>query len=135
MNIHNIFLDFQQDAEKDSREPPLFILEFFNIKAYFDSLGIEGLALSRVVNSLIKGVNEKHAKLPKYLVVLLDKDILYDIDQGQSMQSTQIIMGEITRWLVRQINVVLRRKRIDLLEKCPGTVSGYATKVIFVCML
>ena len=72
------------------------------------------VATGRVINSLIEMVNTKK-HLPKYLVVTLDKDIVNDLDvfQENAPRSVQ----DLTSWVVRQIDMVIRHRRLDILEK------------------
>ena len=91
------------------------------------------VATGRVINSLIEMVNTKK-HLPKYLVVTLDKDIVNDLDvfQENAPRSVQ----DLTSWVVRQIDMVIRHRRQDILEKRPGALpDNYQTKVIYVKML
>ena len=74
------------------------------------------VATGRVINSLIEMVNTKK-HLPKYLVVTLDKDIVNDLDvfQENAPRSVQ----DLTSWVVCQIDMVIRHRRQDILEKRP----------------
>ena len=90
--------------------------------------------MTRILNALTDAINDKKVRLPKYLVVIMDKDVLGDIPDifdDDVMTTTQ----EITSYMVRKIAVTLRRKRSDLLEKKPGAVEHLNTKIIFVRML
>ena len=133
--VKDMLLDMVEDAEKNKKITLLFIQEFFNIKTITNPHGIEEFATGRTINALIDKINDAKYKLPKYLVVMMDKDIIEDIDQSVTYDQAQSICGEMTRWLLRQINTAIRRKRLDLLQKRPGALSGYATKVVHVRML
>ena len=63
----------------------------------------------------------------------MDKDILLEIGKNQSFLQAQTMTTEIVRWTVRQVTSIIRRKRMDLLEKRPGAVCE--TKIIFTRML
>ena len=54
-----------------------------------------------------------------------------DITDGDS----EFMIHEIINWFVCQINTIIRRKRIEILEKKPGAISGCITKVIYVHMI
>ena len=88
--------------------------------------------MSRVINALIEELNKKDTRLPKYLVVVLDKDIIYEVDSD--MDQAHNILGHITFWLVNQINLILWRKCTALMDKKPGMVSR-PTTIMFVWML
>ena len=107
-SIHNTFLDRKQLAEKNSREVAKpFLLDFFNIKFLHQSDDLQNPhAFSRAINALIEAVNEKDARLPKYLVVIMDSDIIEDMDDIHDV-NTPLILRHVTDWFVTQINVIL----------------------------
>ena len=74
-------------------------------------------------------------RLPKYLVVILDRDIITDLDASLQLCQIQIILMELVHWLVRQINMVIHCKRVDLLEVKPDAGWGCHTKIIFIRMI
>ena len=136
-NIHNEIKSKLHETEKSKKgdSTPLFIDEFFNIEILYGTADLDTSAMDRVVNALIGHMNSKGAMLPKYLVVIIDKDMLHDVDQNLSYEDATIFVNETVRWVVRQISTAIRRKKADLLEKFPGAISGLETKVIYVRML
>ena len=58
---------------------PPYIEEYFNVKPCFSMVASDDLAITRVINALMEMVNGKTATLLKYLVVVLDHDLLLDI--------------------------------------------------------
>ena len=112
------------------------MLDFFNVKGFFETAPVGTPVLARIINRLIEAVNVKDVLLPKYLIVAVDQDILELLDyDNNDFSMNRVIVNDITRWLVRQINTILHRKRIDLLKKWPGAVSDAGTTVIFIHML
>ena len=91
-------------------------------------------SLAQMVNALIDVVNEKNARLPKHLIVIADQNIIKDVPDVLHLDAHRGISA-LTNWLVRQLNTVICRKRVDLLEKKPGSLSGLFTNIIFVRML
>ena len=89
------------------------------------------LAMVCTINALIDAVNMKNSRLPRYLIVVIDRDILNDIDltDVDALRMIPILIN----WFVKQINTVIRRKRVDLLETKPG--AACSTSIIFVRML
>ena len=73
------FEEAKFNAQSDATSPPLYIHEFFNVKAFENHkpVGVE-LAAARIVNSLIDAINSEN-KLLKILLVTIDKDIASDI--------------------------------------------------------
>ena len=136
MELFNSFLDMRQSSSKKKGEEsaiPPYIEEYFNVKPCFSMAASNDLAITRVINALIDMVNGKTATLPKYLVVILDHDLLDIIHCCEGTQSTTI--QTITYWFVWQIYTVVCRKIIDLFEKKPGSLSSFNTKIVFVKMV
>ena len=133
-NIIHTFKDWQQTASKDKKNIPPYMEEFFNVKYYSNPDATVSSVMARIVNSLTSAVNEKNTKLPKYAVIIIDHDLLNSL-RGYNTADLLRMIPDLVTWLVRQVNTVIRRKCIDILEKKLGTISGFATKIIFVKML
>ena len=41
----------------------------------------------------------------------------------------------LVQWLVRQVDMLIRQRHLQLLEKRPGAVSGFSTNIIYVRMI
>ena len=68
--------------------------------------------------------------------MVIDGDLVVDIEKMQLPTSqVKTVTFTLVRWLVWQINTIIRRKRVALLEKKPGSVLGCATKMVFMRML
>ena len=117
-----------------ANQAPLYLQEFFNVKIFHKQSNDSKLALSRVINALTEAVNEKDARLPKYLIVTLDQDIIRDLTDIHNFEAHKVLSA-IIDWVVWQLNMIVRRKRVDLWEKKPGSLSCVETNVIFVKML
>ena len=135
-DLESEFLTLKQGCDLTADKLLLFISDFFNVKIFHKSSSAP-LALTRVINSLITVVNGKSVRLPKYLVVILDKDLFQDIELSDlnEVKSTRNLLLSLVEWISRQINTIIRRKRADIFDKCPGALSGLSTKIIFVRML
>ena len=122
----------RQKAEH-SNDNKTFLLQYYNVKNIYKklSVGVKRTA-ARVINSLIDTLNQEN-KLPHFLVVILDKDVISDVDVLDGHASR--IVADMIRWIVRQINMLITRKRSELLEKRPGAVFLGDPKIIFVRML
>ena len=111
---------------------PLYIIDFYNVRAIYNSAASVSFVATRMLNALTETINTLHT-LPKFLIIVLDKDILGNIDLYTKHVDKHI--SEMTCCFVRQINTIVRRKRVDLLAKKPGAVSGYCTTIIFLRMI
>ena len=115
------FLTMQHTTGKDEQvhvQP--YIQRYYNVRAFYDPRNIAGPAMIRMINTLIHAMNRHDIHLLKTLIVVLDKDILTDIaqlDTEVSERQAHIIIAEMVRWFVRQVNTVLRQKRANLYEK------------------
>ena len=74
-------------------------------------------------------VNEKHI-LPCFLVVMMDRDIIsdIDIDGPDAIHMIRVLVN----WLVKQVDVLLHRKKAELLDKKQGGLYEGHPTVIFV---
>ena len=79
-------------------------------------------------------MNAKDARLPRYLIVILDYNIIKDLSDVHNFGGHKIV-STLTDWVVCKLNVIVRRKRVDLWEKKPGSLSGLETHLIFVKMI
>ena len=50
-----------------------------------------------------------------------DKDIMNDVPDIEDFNAHKVL-AELTDWIVHQMNTIIRRKRVDLLEKIPGSI-------------
>ena len=82
----------------------------------------------------MEAVNAKNASLPKYLLVILDRDVIDDYENIDEFDAYKAV-GVLTTWIVHQMNNVVPHKQLDLWEKKPGALSGFATNIIFVKMI
>ena len=135
--LHESFGSFQSlryRSQKGEDDIPPYIQEYFNVKEFYHGSSTSGVKFTavRMINMLIDAIAERK-RLPKYLVIVPDKDILYDIDT--SSPYAQNTLAELTRWFVRQIDTIIRRKKADFLNKKPGALTGVSTTVIFVRIL
>ena len=85
------------------------------------------MASVRIVNNLIRAIQERHT-LPKLLIVIMDRDGLRDMNVFEDTAPT--IIHELIRWTVRQIDMVVRRTRSNFLDVKPGV--NVSTKIIYV---
>ena len=64
--------------------------------------------------------------------MITDRDLIRDLPDPFDELAPRVL-ANITTWFVRQVNMIIRRKWIALLESKPGAVYG-STKIIFVKM-
>ena len=118
---------------KNAKTRPPYIFEYYNVLGYCSAKNSATCrVIARVLNSVIEGLNTRE-RLPRFLIIMLDKDVIEDVymfNYGASKQLCQVV-----RWLVKQIDIVLRHKWLELLEIKPGSVYTTDPKIILVSML
>ena len=121
----------KESAKKNNER--LHIQEYYNVSTGYPltSCGVK-LAVTRMINSLIDLINQKH-KLPRYLIVLMDRDIFTNMD----VFSEYIIpmVHALVNWMVKQTDIIIRRKRAELLDRKPGGLFENHPTIIFVRMI
>ena len=119
-----------KDQKEDDYIPP-YILEYFNVHVFhLPTIAGEESSVARIINTTDDAIY-KHARLPKYLLVVMDKDLMRDVNMTDSAAPN--VTQELMRYLVRQIDMLVRRTKGNFLEKKPG--AHINTKIIFIRMI
>ena len=90
--------------------------------------------LAWVFNQLIKVLNEPPYILPRYILIMLDRDLitiaeLFDYGVLHTIEDT-------LQWLLKKINQVIETRKQDLMGKRPGAVSTTSEpRLVWVSML
>ena len=84
-------------------------------------------ATARILNSLIDGLNENN-RLPRFLLIALDKDVIGDLKMFDFGVSKNLLA--LVNWLTRQIDIVIRHKKLQISEKKPGALGSKEDPVI-----
>ena len=111
-----------------------YIKENFNVNEFYQSSATSGVkvTMARIINNLQEAVRIRK-RIPKYLIVIPDKDILHDVDVTDP--DAPEIVNEIVQYFVNQISLLIKRKKIAFIDKKPGSLRGYSPTIIFVRML
>ena len=72
-------------------------------------------------------------RLPKYIVLLLDKDFI--INNNYYNYGASQVFESLLHWLAKQIHIKLCQQKLDLFNKKPGALLIEDTKVIWVKMI
>ena len=89
--------------------------------------------MARVVNATIEGLNSKE-HLPKYVLVLLDKDLIENLNYFEYGISE--LLDTCVYWLVKEFNRMFEARREDIHQKKPGALStATEPRIIWVAML
>ena len=115
---------------KKATSSKLYLHQMFNIKTYYPAYESRGIV--RYINSLIDGMNERK-NLPKYIIIVPDKDFLVNILNG-SVDPTSLNIGAVVHFTIRQIDQAIDRRKMDSENKKPGLMTKDHPKVIWVRM-
>ena len=132
-DVFNTFQATINEIEEDKKRAKVkpYLLEYYNIKK-FTRADPNDLVVTRVFNSLVDAINERK-RFPRFLIVILDKDVINNADVFDD--NILDFIRDSVNWLVKQIALFLKRKKIDILAKRPGAIYGDDPTVIFVRMI
>ena len=124
-------------TRRDNRRKP-HVFEYYNVEIMTPpKLSATKSYLAHIHNELVKYMNgkkEDNYYLPKYLVMIVDRDIITDanvFDYGMTETLTDAL-----KWLLININYVIETRKEDLYGKCPGAVTqSKEPRIIWVTML
>ena len=134
--IFGKFQEHQNAAIMDRKKPDtpsMYLTDRFNVKSstYHSS---SHPAISRILNATIKALNTEH-RLPKMLIIIMDKDIINDLNDEDFDYGANKCLAMNINWLLKQIDIAVRRTRLQILEKKPGAVNGDDLKIIYMQMI
>ena len=111
--------------KKKNRIP--YIYRNYNIASAVANFMTKGLC--NIFNPFVEVLNELE-NLPKYVVFLPDKDLITSMVVNRF--DTGFVMGASLHYLIRQVDMFLNRRRMDLMDKKLGTLIDGYPKVIWV---
>ena len=125
--------ELTEEAIKDCSQDKFYMQEYYNIHGCFElaQSGVQRVT-ARIINLLIAACNKFH-KLPRFIVVMPDKDLLCDMDVFH--HQVQEILKTNVDWMVRHISITIHRKKAELLDKKPGSLYAGHPAVIFIRMI
>ena len=97
-----------------------YLFDYYNVFGYYSGDLIRR-KMAKIVNSAIEGLNDRQ-RLPRFIIVIIDKDIIEDVNMFGPNGETAL--REATIWVTRQIEMAVKRRRLEIIEKCPGAISG-----------
>ena len=124
----------QEDSIRNNNHmSKTYLQEHYNIRS-FHELGktrIQNMA-ARITNSITAALNQVHG-LPHFLVIVSDKDILSAMNVFD--EDIEPVLRKYVNWMVRQISILVRRKKAELLDKKPGAIYAGDPVIIFTRMI
>ena len=129
------FTDMKKTARDENHQIP-YLFDYYNVESFHaPQLSNNRSVMARIVNTLIKEMNSPaHQHLPRYIVILLDKDLVHEanvFDFGVSET-----LEDIIKWLLININRCVELRKEDLRGRRPRAISTEAEpRLIWVSML
>ena len=132
--LFDIFDEIKKEAaQKNATSSPPYLLDYFNTIGFYKRItGGVKYAVARIVNSLIEALNTKD-RLPRFIIVIPGKNVVSDINVFEFGASR--VLADITRWMVRQISILVHRKKMELTTRKPGAVFFNDPRIVFVRMI
>ena len=106
-----------------------FMFSMFNVSTHYLDFGS---TISSIIHPLICTLNEQH-RLPKYILIFPDKDLLTSM-KGHKIE-TSLVIGSTLHYIIRQMDIIIDRRKMDLLEYKPGAAPLAMPKIIWIRML
>ena len=130
------YKSLEYPAFRNKKITQFYMSNYYNVKN-FNNLSAVGAsarnAMARLINSTIEALNSSNT-LPKMLIIIIDKDLIESINLFN--YGAYKVLLQVVNWLTRQIDILIRWKRLQILEKRPGAVyNQYHPAVIYVMML
>ena len=109
---YNIFVELndKEIANKQQKQPTPYLFKYYNIIPVYERGLASDKSMTRIINSLVEALH--HDRLPRFLVVIIDKDLTNELDAFD--EDIVTIQQMAINWLVHQIHMLVRRKRAEL---------------------
>ena len=118
--------------DKKIRMP--YIYKQFNVKLLMmGSLTQYKSVMARLVNSLIKGLNDSPTKLPRFILILPDADILRFLNFYTYGVTT--VTGCCLTWIINTMDRLIETRKEQLRRRRPGAIVADEPKVIWFTMM
>ena len=115
---------------KEERRPSLYIYDYYNITCHAENqLSANENTMARLVNAVIKGLNEPH-RMPRIILMIVDTDLLTHIKHVGFGESQ--VIGSAINWIVRNVENAIESKQDELRKRRPGSLHTGEPKVLWV---
>ena len=121
------------NAAKSNKKLPMpYLYQQFNVLAYHNTRSSTFKDIARQLNPLLEALNER-PKLPKYILLVPDHDIINETKAYGFGAS--YILGSAIHFLIRQMEMLISHRKIDMRDKKPGAYAEDTPTIIWTCML
>ena len=117
-------------------KPVPYIFDYYNPRTYFTNPKNDSKSvMARILNSIAKGLNA-NSKLPKYVLVVPDKDLLSCIPKNYSERGMEHLMYECIKFMITEINKLFDARKDAIRNKKAGAMStSLEPRIIWVSMI
>ena len=108
-----------------------YVADYYNIHKFYNTSGGKN-AVSNILNSLLETLN-KRERLARFIVIVLDSEIIETLnffDYGATKELAALI-----NWLTRQIDIAIRRKKLQVTEKRPEAININDPTIVYTTMI
>ena len=127
--LYDIFTSYQAaktEASIDKFKPP-YMYDYYNIHyGFHPPLSQIKSTEARISNSLIELLNSKEFKLPKYILIIPDKDLIEGVLSQFCDYGFKKVFRASIKWLMNDINKTLSIRKEALRSKRGGALSTSA---------
>ena len=128
-SIFDTVKKMKEQARVNNKSPP-YLYEYYNVTGFWKQNSRR--VIRHTLNAFIEALNGGHC-LPRFLVIVLDKDLIEDVDLYDFGASKEIY--ENLKWLIKQMDVLIKQKKTEIAAIKPGVLYSTDPKVILVMML
>ena len=135
-DLANTLQEYENEyiLDRKNKKSTLYMMDSYNIKTFYpQNKVLVPEAVARINNALIEGLNHNHV-LPKFKIAVIDKDLIEDLNIFDYGAHKALALHVDT--LIKNVDVTIRCKCLQLLERCPGAVlDEYQPTIIYVTMI
>ena len=122
-----------ENAGKANSKAKTYLYQQYNVKTYYNVNSSASKGVAHLLNPLLEALNDR-ARLPKYIIMIPDKDLI--VESKSYGFGASYILGSAIYFIIRQTEMLLSRRRIDLTDKNPGAlINDKYLQIIWIHML
>ena len=112
-DIFGAYQTLEYQAFRNKKLTQFYMSDYYNVR-HFCNRTATGASSSNATARIIEAINSGNI-LPKMLLVMMDKDLIESINLFDF--GAYKVMAQVVNWLTRQIDILVRRKKLQILER------------------
>ena len=122
-----------RDQARVNHKPLPYLFEYYNVHGFWKtSSSLAKYVIGQVYNAFVEALDTGR-RLPRFLLVILDKDIIEDVDVFDYGAPKEIYNN--VKWLSKQIEIQIQRRITETTAVKPGALYCSDPKIVFVTMI